>query len=256
MHRTRKTKTFVRGSTTDLVSANDANIAPGLGDVSQSNIIAGVRKRKGTRANDNCSGESKKVSAGNSFHNPEIDPADGHHDSLRYPGITLSDDNVDSTLDAGIDGKRTSKAGRKTARVDSCNHDKRAKAGGNARDDQSGNDDAVESSDYHNNSIAKAGGNARDDQSGSDDAVESSNIHNNSIAKAGGKAHGNQSGNDNALESSDIHNNSIAKAGGKARGNQSGNDDAVESSDYHNNSIPDDKTHGSGRARKPPAKKL
>ena len=153
----------------------------------------------GTRANGDRSGESEKGSAGNSFHNPEIDPADGHHDSLRYPGITLSDDNVDSTLNAGIDGKRTSKAGRKTARVDSCNHDKRAKAGGNARDDQSGNDDAVESSDYHNNSITKAGG--------------------------------------------------------KARGNQSGNDDTVESSDYHNNSIPDFETHGSGRARKPPAKK-
>ncbi len=74
-------------------------------------------------------------------------------------------------------------------------------------------------------------------------------------AKAGGKACGNQSGNDNAVESSDYHNDSIAKAGGKARGNQSGNDNAVESSDYHNNSIPDHETHGSGRARKPPAKK-
>ena len=131
---------------------------------------------------------------------PKIDPADGHHDSSRDPGITPADGNVDSSLDAGIDGKRTSKAGRKTARVDSCNHDKRAKAGGNARDDQSGNDDAVESSDYHNNSIAKAGG--------------------------------------------------------KARGNQSGNDDVVASTDYHNNSIPDFKTCGSGRTKKPPAKKL
>ena len=157
---------------------------------------------------------------------PKIDPADGHHDSSRDPGITPADGNVDSSLDAGIDGKRTSKAGRKTARVDSCNHDKRAKAGGKVRGNQSGNDDAVESSDYHNNSIAKAGG----------------------------KAHGNQSGNDDAVESSDYHNNSIAKAGGKARGNQSGNDDAVESSDYHNNSIPDHKTHGSGCTRKPPAK--
>ena len=89
-----------------------------------------------------------------------------------------------------------------------------------------------------------------------DNAVETSNYHNNSIAKAGGRACDNQSGNDDAVESSDYHNNSIAKAGGKAHGNQSGNDDAVESSDYHNNSIPDDKTHGSGRARKPPAKKL
>ena len=154
----------------------------------------------GPAANDDRSGESENGSAGNSFHDPEIDPADGHHDSSRNPGITPADGNEDSSLDAGIDGKRTSKAGQKTAHVDSCNRDKRA--------------------------------------------------------KAGGKACGNQSGNDDAVESSNYHNNSIAKAGGKARGNQSGNDDAVESSDYHNNSIPDDKTHGSGRARKPPAKKL
>ncbi len=104
MHGTRKTKTSVRGSTTDLVSANDANIAPGLGDVSRGNIIAGGRTCNGTRANDDCSGESKKGSAGNSFHDPKIDPADGHHDSSRDPGITPADGNVDSSLDAGIDG--------------------------------------------------------------------------------------------------------------------------------------------------------
>ena len=61
---------------------------------------------------------------------------------------------------------------------------------------------------------------------------------------------------DNAVETSNYHNNSIAKAGGRACDNQSGNDDAVESSGYHNNSIPDHDYHGSGRARKPPAKKL
>ena len=107
----------------------------------------------GPAANDNRSGESEKGSAGNSFHNPDIDPADGHHDSSHNPGMTPADGNVDSSLDAGIDGKRTSKAGRKTARVDSCNHGEGAKAGGKARGNQSGNDDAVESSDYHNNSI-------------------------------------------------------------------------------------------------------
>ncbi len=49
MHGTRKSKTSVRGSTTDLVSANDGNIAPGLGAVSTSNIIAGGRTRKGAK---------------------------------------------------------------------------------------------------------------------------------------------------------------------------------------------------------------
>jgi hypothetical protein len=62
MHGTRKGKTSVRGSTTDLVSANDA--APRLGAVSTSNIIAGGRARKGARANDDHSRGSEKVSAG------------------------------------------------------------------------------------------------------------------------------------------------------------------------------------------------
>jgi hypothetical protein len=131
-----------------------------------------------------------------------------NHDSSCDPGITPADGNVDSSLDAGIDGKRTSKAGRKTARVDSCNRDKHVKAGGKARVNQSGNDDAVESSDYHNNSIAKAGRKACGSQSGNDDTMESSDYHNNSIAKAGGKARGTQSGNDDAVESSNCHNSS------------------------------------------------
>ena len=41
----RKSKTSVRGGTSDLGSVNDANIAPGLGAVSTSNIIAGGRTR-------------------------------------------------------------------------------------------------------------------------------------------------------------------------------------------------------------------
>ena len=93
-----------------MVSANDVNIAPGLGDVSRSNIIAGGRTHNGTRANADHSGESEKGSAGNSFHKPKIGPADGHHDSSRDPEITPADGNVDSSLDTGIDGKRTSKA--------------------------------------------------------------------------------------------------------------------------------------------------
>ena len=109
--------------------------------------------RNGTKANDDRSRESKKGSAGNSFHDPEIDPADGHHDSSRDPKITPADGNVDSSLDTGIDGKPTSKVGRKTERVDSYNRGECAKARGKARGNQSGNDDAVESSDYHNNSI-------------------------------------------------------------------------------------------------------
>jgi hypothetical protein len=62
MHGTHKCKTSVRGSTTALVCANDA--APGLGAVGTSIIIAGGRTRKGARANDDCSGGSKKVSVG------------------------------------------------------------------------------------------------------------------------------------------------------------------------------------------------
>jgi hypothetical protein len=61
MHGTRKSKTSVRKSTTDLVSANDG--APGLGAVSTSNIIAGGRTRKGARAHDDHSGGSEKMSA-------------------------------------------------------------------------------------------------------------------------------------------------------------------------------------------------
>ena len=57
MHGTRKSKASVRGSTTDLVSAYDVNIVPGLGAVSTSNIIAGGRMRKGARANDDRSGQ-------------------------------------------------------------------------------------------------------------------------------------------------------------------------------------------------------
>ena len=49
--------------------------------------------------------------------------------------------------------------------------DKRAKAGGKACGDKSGNDNAMQSANYHNNSIAKAGGKARGNQSGNDDAV-------------------------------------------------------------------------------------
>ncbi len=113
MHGTRKSKTSVRGGTTDLVSVNDANIAPGLGAVSTSNIIAGGRTRKGARANDDRSVETEKGSAG----------------------------------------------------------DKPAKPGGKAHGDKSGNEDAVDSANYHNNSIAKAGGKARGNQSGNDDAV-------------------------------------------------------------------------------------
>jgi hypothetical protein len=52
MHETRKAKTSVRGSTTDVVSVKYVNFAPGLGAVSTDNIIAGGRTRKGARAND------------------------------------------------------------------------------------------------------------------------------------------------------------------------------------------------------------
>ena len=71
-------------------------------------------------AADDRSGESEKGSAGNSFHNPEIDPADGLHDSSCAPRSILADGNVDSTVDDGIDGERT-EAGPMMARVDSSN---------------------------------------------------------------------------------------------------------------------------------------
>ena len=53
------------------------------------------------------SGESEKGSAGNSFHNPKIDPADGLHDSSCAVRSIPADGNVDSTVDDGIDGERT-----------------------------------------------------------------------------------------------------------------------------------------------------
>ncbi len=73
------------------------------------------------------------------------------------------------------------------------------------------------------------------------DAVAIANYHNNSIAKSGGKTPGkNQSSNDEAVAS-----------------NQSGNDNAVVSSDYAVASADYHfETRGSGRTRKPPAKKL
>ena len=44
-----KKKSPPKESTTeDAVSGNDASVAPGLGDVSPSNIINGARTRKGT----------------------------------------------------------------------------------------------------------------------------------------------------------------------------------------------------------------
>ena len=57
MRGARKSKTSVRGSTPDLGSVNDANIAPGLGAVSTSNIIAGGRTRKAASTNDDRSGQ-------------------------------------------------------------------------------------------------------------------------------------------------------------------------------------------------------
>ena len=46
-----KKKSPPKESTTeDAVSGNDASVAPGLGDVSPSNIINGARTRKGTLA--------------------------------------------------------------------------------------------------------------------------------------------------------------------------------------------------------------
>jgi len=102
-------------------------------------------------AADDRSWESEKGSTGNSFHNPEIDPADGLHDSSCAPGSIPADGNVHSTLDDGIDGERT-KAGPMMARVDSSNHGQRANAVGKARGIKSHNDDAVESSNSHNNS--------------------------------------------------------------------------------------------------------
>jgi len=71
-------------------------------------------------AADDRSGESEKGSAGNSFHNPEIDPADGLHDSSCAPRSIPADGNVDSTVDDGIDGERT-EAGPMMAHVDSSN---------------------------------------------------------------------------------------------------------------------------------------
>ena len=47
------------GSTPDLGSVNDANIAPGLGSVSTSNIIAGGRTRKAASTNDDRSGQNE-----------------------------------------------------------------------------------------------------------------------------------------------------------------------------------------------------
>ena len=238
MHGTRKSKTSVRGSTTDLVSANDANIAPGLGAVSTSNIFAGGRTRKGARANDDRSGKSEKGSAG------------------------------DKRVKAG--GKACGNQSGNDNAVESANVTI-AKAGGKACCNQSDNNAAVASTNNHNNSIAKAGGKARGSQSGNDNALESANNHNNCIAKAVGKAPDNQSGNDDAMESANNHNNCIAKAGAKAPGNQSGNDDAVAinqsgnddavaSSDYTVASADYQfKTHGSGRSgrtRKPPAKQM
>ncbi len=61
MHGTRKKKTSVRESTDDLVSAKYANFAPGIGAVSNSNIIAGGCTRKGARANDDHSGQKSGV---------------------------------------------------------------------------------------------------------------------------------------------------------------------------------------------------
>ncbi len=57
MGRARKSKTSVRGSTPDLGSVNDANIAPGLGAVSTRNIIAGGRTHKAASNNDDHSGQ-------------------------------------------------------------------------------------------------------------------------------------------------------------------------------------------------------
>jgi len=96
---------------------------------------------------DRC-GESENGSAGNSFHNPEIDSADGLHDSLCAPGSISADGNVDSTLEDGIDGKRT-KAGPMMAHVDSSNRGQCANAVGKVRGNKSRNDDAVESSNSH-----------------------------------------------------------------------------------------------------------
>jgi len=58
-------------------------------------------------AADDHSGESEKGSAGNSFHNPEIDPADGLHDSSCAVRSIPAGGNVDSTVHDGIDGERT-----------------------------------------------------------------------------------------------------------------------------------------------------
>ena len=48
--RQKKNPTPKEGNTEDVVSGNDASVAPGLGDVSPSNIINGARTRKGTLA--------------------------------------------------------------------------------------------------------------------------------------------------------------------------------------------------------------
>jgi hypothetical protein len=285
MHGTRKSKASVRGSTTDLVSAYDVNIVPGLGAVSTSNIIAGGRMRKGARANDDRSGQK----GGEAPIDASLSPSKVRKTAQEKKGKRLK-----TMLAVQEDSRKTvaptptvataagtliyqNSYGDTEAPAEALASDKEVDymPDGNiliSQPSKGSKSAEPEATQNHNNSIAKAVGKARGNKSGNDNAVARANNHNNSLAKAVGKAPGNQSGNDDTVAIADYHNNFIAKSGGKAPGknqsgndkavasNQSDNDNAVASSDYAVASADYHfKTRGSGRSgrtRKPPAKKL
>jgi hypothetical protein len=239
MHGARKSKTSVRGSTTDLVSVNDANITPGLSAGSTSNIIAGGRTRKGARANDDRSGQKGGVSPIDA----SLSPSKVRKNAQEKKGKrlkTMLADREDSRKMAAPTPTVAAAAG--TLIYQNSYGDTEAPAEALA---------SVEEVDYMPDGNILISRPSKGSKSAEPEATQNHNnamaiadYHNNSIAKSGGKAPGkNQSGNDEAVAS-----------------NQSGNDNAVASSDYVVASADYHfKTCGSGRSgrtRKQPAKKM
>ena len=226
-----------RDSSTDAVSADRATIAPGLGDVSPSNIIAGTRTRHHTPSTT-ADGLLSEYSLPlmylppfvSSFNQTPIHPSSpppvfiGGIPVLPAFDTTYDEFLLGSSAPASADDRSGEVKKASTGKTESSNHAKRAKVGGKARGNQSAHDDAVDST----------------AQSGGDEAVENPppKTHGSgSTTTSGGKARKKKSGNNK----NDVEGAMPGMSGGKAtRGNQSGEEKAVEK--------PPPNTHGSGSA--------